>query len=105
MHLRRYVGSWVAQLVGWSYEVLNPNLCHDREMDFHNNRIGYSTQYSLFRNGTSRHDWGTWARRVRDFVNNPGANGAFQNWDPLPICTTVDNDVANTSKSKFIFYK
>jgi hypothetical protein len=109
MHLRRYVGSWVVQLVGWANEVRNPNQCHDREMDFHNNRVGYSTKYSTFRNGTSRHDYGRWGRRVRDFVNNSGANGTLQsgwNWsatNPLN-CTIVDNDVANTSNNRYIYY-
>lgn len=106
MHLRRYIGKPLAQLFGWGNEVAGNNQCHDREMDYHNNRVGRDTKYSTFRNGTSNHDWGTWARRVRDFVNNPSANGAFQNWDPSnpPSCATVNNDVANTSTSKFIFY-
>jgi hypothetical protein len=79
-------------------------------MDLHNNRVGRITKYSTFRNGTSNHDWGTWARRVRDFVNNPGANGVkHSTWDVWdinnpPNCTTVDNDVAGTSTSKFIYY-
>lgn len=113
MHLRRYAGRAIAQLFGWGQEaIINRNQCHDREMDYHNNRVGRSTKYSTFRNGTSRHDWGRWGRRVRDFVNNPGANGTihsswanFNTTTNLPNCSTVDSDVASTSTSKFIYYR
>lgn len=52
-----------------------------------------------------------WARNVRAFVNNPDANGTLHNnWSSWgsnnpPNCTTVDNNIANTSTSKFIYYQ
>ncbi|MFK7948552.1 MAG: hypothetical protein AB8G11_13255 [Saprospiraceae bacterium] len=106
MHLRRYVGRPLAQLFGWGNEVRGQNPCRDREMDTHNNRVGRRTQYSTFRNGTSRHDWNTWASRVRTFVNNPSANGVLQDWfTSNPSCATVDSDVANTSTNDYIYYR
>ena len=110
MNLRRMVGVPLAALVGWGNEARRSNNpCHDREMDLHNNRVGRVARYNQFRNGTTR--WRRHAERVRDFVNNPNANGQIMNWpwnvQNLPSttdCTQVITDVNNTANNIYIIY-
>ncbi len=78
VHLRRYIGSFLAkQVMDW-WEDQNPNLPKAKVMDLHNNDLGREVKYKHFRDHWfwDRWNWQAWARKVRDYVNDTN-NGEF----------------------------
>jgi hypothetical protein len=76
MMLRRWVGRFWANEIGDFHERNTGGPAH--VMDLHNNDIGRSHRYHSFRGHYfwDRWDWGEWARKVRDYVNN-SANAEY----------------------------
>ena len=79
MMLRRYVGATAAKLITDRHEDQAGSTGAPRVMDLHNNDIGRSHRYSQFRGHWfwDRWDYGEWAAKVRNYINDEYNNGAF----------------------------
>ncbi len=115
MYLRRYCSMYGSALVMTSYEVLGDNSHASSAMDYHNNHVGREAKYEYFRGHWfwDRWDWKLWSRKVRDFVNAPGATtGTFANavyfpqWASGSVSTSqVDAEEAAVPDWKYIYFR
>lgn len=82
MQMARYVSGYVAKRISDWYEEKNPNQPAPREMDLHNNYVGYEAKYKNFRGHWlwDRWDWQEWAVRVRNYINHPENAEYIEEW-------------------------
>lgn len=88
MMLRRYVGATAAKIITDRHE--NNSSGAAKVMDLHNNDIGRTHRYSSFRGHWlwDRWDYGEWAEKVRNYINNEYTNGAYiPEWASSPPTT------------------
>ncbi len=79
VHLRRYIGSFLAkQIMDWWEDQNANNVPKAKVMDLHNNDLGREVKYKHFRAHWfwDRWNWQAWAWKVRDYVKDTN-NGEF----------------------------
>lgn len=110
MHLRRYLGRWMASYIMTQYEYRNPasnwELYPSRYMDFHNNAVGNYYMYGFFRGHWlwDRYDWNKWATNTYNYVESP-AFSLNMNWTSSRNSRyTVLVDELNANNYKYIRY-
>jgi hypothetical protein len=117
MYLRRYIGRPHAALAMYLNEARRDldgsNNPPNREMDFHNNYIGMKSKYGHFRGHWlwDRYNWGTWGRRVRNYVNKHSNGVKMEAWDDdigeiYPTSNYVARNQADVvSSKKYIWFE
>lgn len=82
------MGRFWADQIGDGHERNSTGPAH--VMDLHNNDIGRSHGYHSFRGHYvwDRWDWGEWARKVRNYVNNDANAEYIPEWKAQPQPST-----------------
>lgn len=102
MMLRRYLTESISFLVmDVFWENWNTNSPCDKHMDLHNNYVGRRTQYSQLK--ANSNNWQTWGSNVYNFVEN-STNAEEKEWNKSMIEYSIEMDVGNVSKQKYIFW-
>ncbi len=108
MLLRHYLNetlSYIIMDVGHE-KVASPNTnpC-DTYMDLHNNRIGRSSMYRVFKDivPSETSDWLSYLLGIKDFVDNDN-NSALMEWDRRSSKNVVKKQRRSVGKKKYIYY-
>lgn len=89
MMLRRYTSEPLTRLIMDIYwERVGNNAPCDMVMDLHNNRVGRSERYWMFRGDLLQdaYNWQAWSENILRFVEDTTSNSAYQSWNKqLPM--------------------
>jgi hypothetical protein len=105
--LRRNLGRSFAAIFTYGYEYIERNNDEwERQMDFHNNKIGRHTKY---RDLKTSGNWEDWATSVKNWINKGSSgnrkNGVDMDWETSqPNKATCESDRDAVGYNKYIYY-